>query len=158
LAQRNLSVIEVQAGTTNTFPILAGHKNNAEDVMDIVVERGGLPEASGPSLGLDASEEIPSGIVVPGIGRIGRIGRVSAVGGSVVELAGKRYVKAEAPRTIIRMQKRPKELYVFALKTGVPSNSERGQRYMIRVSQRNSAGETVGGATVVYVVRGIPEA
>jgi hypothetical protein len=50
------------------------------------------------------------------------------------------------------MHKRRGELYAFALKASIPLNSERLQRYVLKVSQINQVGKTVGGATVVYAV------
>ena len=44
LAQRNLSVINVLAGATASFPFLAGNLHNAERFMEIVVTRSRLPK------------------------------------------------------------------------------------------------------------------
>jgi len=57
LAQRNLSVINVLAGTAAAFPFLAGHVANAERSMEIVVNRSELPKGMPLQLGLDEDNE-----------------------------------------------------------------------------------------------------
>ena len=44
LAQRNLTVIDVLAGATATFPFIAGHKKNLERTMQVLVDRSKLPK------------------------------------------------------------------------------------------------------------------
>lgn len=53
LAQRNLSVIDVLAGASLSFPFLAGNLLNAERVMEIVVDRTQLPKDMKLWLALD---------------------------------------------------------------------------------------------------------
>jgi len=51
------------------------------------------------------------------------------------------------------MEKQPAQLYPLALQTTIPANAQKGNQYMIKVSQRNEKEETVGGASVIYVVK-----
>jgi len=44
LAQRNLTVIDVLAGATATFPFIAGHRKNLERTMQVLVDRSKLPK------------------------------------------------------------------------------------------------------------------
>jgi subtilisin family serine protease len=44
LAQRNLTVIDVLAGATATFPFIIGHKKNFERTMQVLVDRTKLPK------------------------------------------------------------------------------------------------------------------
>ena len=53
LAQRNLSVIDVLASSSVTFPFLAGHAFNAERVMEILVDRRRVPDGVEVLLALD---------------------------------------------------------------------------------------------------------
>lgn len=53
LAQRNLTVVDVLAGATVSFPFLAGNLNNFESKMQLVVTRGTLPPSSRVVVELD---------------------------------------------------------------------------------------------------------
>jgi hypothetical protein len=57
LAQRNLSVINVLAGAMATFPFMAGHPENREGALEIVVDRLALPDASTLLLALDEEND-----------------------------------------------------------------------------------------------------
>jgi hypothetical protein len=54
---------------------------------------------------------------------------------------------------VVRVEKQPYSMYPLALHTTIPSTAKAEQQFMIRVSQRNEQGDTVGGAGVVYLVR-----
>ena len=53
LAQRNLSVIDVLAGAAAAFPMVAGHRRNGERLIELVVDRSGLPKHVELLLSLD---------------------------------------------------------------------------------------------------------
>ena len=53
LAQRNLSVIDVLASASASFPFIAGNLYNAEHLMSIVIDRSRLPKAMPLLLALD---------------------------------------------------------------------------------------------------------
>lgn len=53
LAQRNLSVINVLAGASATFPFIAGNRYNAERSMTLLIDRSRLPAAMPLLLSLD---------------------------------------------------------------------------------------------------------
>jgi hypothetical protein len=53
LAQRNLSVIDVLAGATASFPFIAGNLYNSERIMSLMIDRSRLPQAMPLILSLD---------------------------------------------------------------------------------------------------------
>jgi subtilisin family serine protease len=53
LAQRNLTVVDVLAGATAAFPMVAGHLRNAERVLELVIDRSELPKEVELLLSLD---------------------------------------------------------------------------------------------------------
>jgi hypothetical protein len=81
-----------------------------------------------------------------------KIGKVSVRGGVVTIRDDKRYVEIRENVAVLRMEKQPNQLYPFTLQTSIPANAQKGQQYIINIGQRNQREETVGGATVVYVV------
>jgi subtilisin family serine protease len=82
-----------------------------------------------------------------------RIGKVSVEGGEVIVRDEKRYVEIREQLAVVRMEKQPRQLYLLALQTSIPAAANKGQQLMMRVAQRNERQETVGGATVIYVVK-----
>lgn len=195
LAQRNLSVINVLAGATASFPFLAGSLHNAERFMEIVVNRSLLPKdmrlllsidddgKAFPLVDLTPSAFIPKdhchgGTVFLERTRIettlgccrgvltlekgsrfdcqpsARIGKLDIIKGGVVILHDdKRFVEVREDIAMIRMEKQPNQLAPLALQTSIPAFAQKKQQYMISVAQRNEKEETVGGATVIYVVK-----
>jgi hypothetical protein len=57
LAQRNLSLINVIAGASASFPFIAGHLESRDRAIEIVVDRGELPSSSGLLLALDEEND-----------------------------------------------------------------------------------------------------
>ena len=53
LAQRNLTVIDVLAGSTIAFPFIAGHKKNREKALQVFIDRSKLPKETKLMLSLD---------------------------------------------------------------------------------------------------------
>jgi subtilisin family serine protease len=82
-----------------------------------------------------------------------RVGKVKVSGGVVILRDGRRFVEIREDTAVIRMEKQAGQLYPLALQTRIPGNAENGQDFFITVAQRNAAQETVGGATVMYVVK-----
>jgi hypothetical protein len=193
LAQRNLSVIDVLASATATFPLIAGNRHNAERIMEVVVDRGRLPKGMKLLLSLDEDGsafplvDFTPAAVTPAdhaggcmtflertrvVATLGcckgvltlekgsrfdcppsiKIGKVSVKGGEVILRDDKRYVEIREDVTVVRMEKQPNQIYPLALHAQVPANAQKGQQYMIQVSQRNEKEETVGGAAVLYLV------
>ena len=194
LAQRNLSVIDVLATASLSFPFLAGNHFNAERTMEILVDRSQLPGDMPLLLALDNDTQAfplvdltppdfapndgdKEGMVFLERTRIEatlgccrgvltlekgsrfdclpavKIGKVSVEGGEVIVRDDKRFVEIREQIAVVRLEKRPYQLYPLALQTSIPATAHTGQQYMIRVSQRNEKEETVGGATVIYVVK-----
>lgn len=194
LAQRNLSVIDVLASASATFPFLAGNRQNAERVMQVLVDRSRLPkdmrlllsidDDSGafPRVDLLGPSFMPDnhgdgGILFLERTRIEtvlgccrgvltlekgsrfdcppsvKIGKVSVKGGVLILQGDKRFVEVRDATAVVRMEKQPGQLYPLALQTTIPANAQKGNQYMIKVSQRNEKEETVGGASVIYIVK-----
>ncbi|MEH7473090.1 S8 family serine peptidase [Priestia megaterium] len=82
-----------------------------------------------------------------------KIKRVSVEGGEVILRNNKRFVEIKENFTFIQLEKQPNQLYPLSLQTTIPTNSEKGKQYTIKVSQRNQNKETVGGATVTYLIK-----
>jgi hypothetical protein len=80
------------------------------------------------------------------------IGKISVQGGEVILRNGKRYVEIRDAIAIVQMEKQPYQIYPFSLRTTIPAGAASGQQFFIKVSQQNQKGETVGGASVMYVV------
>lgn len=53
LAQRNLSVIDVIGGATATLPFVIGHFRNADNIMELIIDRRELPRQAPLTLSLD---------------------------------------------------------------------------------------------------------
>jgi hypothetical protein len=83
--------------------------------------------------------------------RIAGLKVVSVRGGEVVVRGGRQFVDIRAESALIRVEKEPNQLYPLALQTTIPANADKGEVFQVDVAQRNESGETVGGATVVYV-------
>lgn len=77
-----------------------------------------------------------------------KIGRIDTNGGELILRGNKRLIKIMESSTIIRMEKQPYQIYPMALQVAVPGDAERNDTYVIRISQRNQGGLTIGGATL----------
>jgi hypothetical protein len=192
LAQRNLSVINVLAGATASFPVVAGNRLNKEQLMEVVVDRSQLREEMQLLLSLDddiqafphidltnsqTDEQNDNAIVyldrtkieiTMGLSRgiltlergsrfdplmPTKIKKVNVKGGEVIIRNEKRCVDIKDKTAVIQMEKMPNQLYPLSLQIAIPKDSKTGDRFTIDVSQRNEKGETVGGATAIYVVK-----
>ena len=80
-------------------------------------------------------------------------GKIWVKGGEVIIREGKRLVDIRDDLALVRMQKAPGQIYPLRLLTQIPSEAGSGAEYRLTVSQRDSGGNTVGGASVVYRVR-----
>lgn len=65
----------------------------------------------------------------------------------------KRFVDLRELSPVVRMDVEPGQLYPLGLQINIPNDAKPGQRYMVSVAERNSRGETIGGATVVCQIR-----
>jgi hypothetical protein len=66
---------------------------------------------------------------------------------------GSRLAELRESKVVVRSEKRPGHLYPLELQVEIPASARRGQRYFVRIAQRNSRGEVVGGASVLYRVK-----
>jgi Subtilase family len=82
-----------------------------------------------------------------------RVGKVQVRGGEVILRDGKHFVDVREDVAIVRLEKRPHQMYPFSLHTTIPAEARGGDQYIISVAQRNEREEIVGGASAVYVVR-----
>lgn len=154
LAHRNLSVIPVQPIARVKFPILVGNRGNEEAIMEVLIELGLLSKDLPIVVTLDdPPEPFPSPRPFPYRGKLtANPGKVVVDGGKVFSRDDKRFVETSAAKTLIRMETEPRQLYLLTLGASIPDKAQTGQRYELKVSQRNQKGQTVGGATVIYQV------
>jgi hypothetical protein len=192
LAQRSLSVIDVLLAEQVAFPFLAGHAQNVDRSLQLVVNRSRLPGTMSLLLSLeDDGRAFPLVDLQPATPSPGRgegevvflertrietlfggyrsvltlekgssfdrppsrkIGDVRVQGGEVIVRNNKRYVDIRDEVAVIHMEKQPNQVYPLALHTTIPADGARGATYAIDIAQRSERGETVGGATVIYLV------
>jgi subtilisin family serine protease len=197
-AQRNLSVIDVFASASFSFPFIAGSLYNAERIMSIRIDRSRLPKAMPLLLALDddgsafpmvnfetqpTSENqntddcCDNGLVFldrtrvqtrlgccPGVLtlekgsrfdclKVNKLGKVTVKGGNVILRGDKRYVEVKESVVTVQMEKSPNRIYPLSLRTTLPATAEKGEQFFIQVAQQNAQGTTVGGATMVYLVK-----
>ncbi len=197
-AQRNLSVIDVFASASFSFPFIAGSLFNAERVMSVVIDRSRLPKAMPLLLALDDDgsafplvdfETQPTnkdehkdecgndGLVFlertrvkTRLGcctgvltlekssrfdclKVRKLGNVTVKGGDVILRDDKRYVEVKESVVTVQMEKSPNSIYPLSLRTTIPAAAEKGEQLFIQVAQQNAQGATVGGATMIYLVK-----
>lgn len=198
LAQRNLSVIDVLAGASASFPFIAGSLYSAERTMSIMIDRSRLPntmplllvlddegsafplvdfESQSPGENQNTDDHCDdrlvfmertrvktrlgccSGMLTLEKGsrfeclKVHKLGRVTVKGGEVILRGDKRYVEIKESVVTVQMEKSPNRIYPLSLQTTLPATAEKGQQFFITVAQQNAQGTTVGGASVVYLVR-----
>jgi subtilisin family serine protease len=198
LAQRNLSVVDVFAGASVTFPMLAANELSEDTFMEILIDASRFAKESHLVLALEDNgkafplvepararvdngdghgrDEDGDGIEFldrtrirtvfagcPGVltlekgsrferERRPRLEKIRVEGGELVLRDGRRFVDIREPFVSIRLEKEPHVFYPLALHATIPEGA-RGEHFLLEASQRNAHGETVGGATAVYVVR-----
>jgi Subtilase family len=197
-AQRNLSVIDVFASASFSFPFIAGSLYNAERIMSIRIDRSRLPKAMPLLLALDddgsafpmvnfetqptrenqnTDDCCDNGLVFldrtrvqtrlgccPGVLtlekgsrfdclKVNKLGKVTVKGGNVILRGDKRYVEVKESVVTVQMEKSPNRIYPLSLRTTLPATAEKGEQFFIQVAQQNAQGTTVGGATMVYLVK-----
>jgi hypothetical protein len=194
IAQRNLSVVNYLAGSSYSFPFIAGNQQNNETVMELLIDRSKIPNdmdlflsvdydySAFPLLNLknkpvlyeqDSEKRIVflertrlemtldccRGVVTLEKGSSFdcqtpvNIENNTIEGGEIILRDNKRFVKIMDSISVIRVKKQPKQIYPFTLLTNIPENAEKGREYRITVAQRNQKGVTVGGATLVGIVK-----
>jgi len=198
LAQRNLSVIDVLASASASFPFIAGSLYNAERTMSIMIDRSRLPKAMPLLLALDddgsafplvnfetqSSSENQNtndcsddgliflertrintrlgcctGVLTLEKGsrfdclKVNKLGKVTVKGGDVILRGDKRYVEVKESVVTVQMEKSPNSIYPLSLRTTIPATAEKGEQFSIQVAQQNAQGTTVGGATMVYLLK-----
>lgn len=198
LAQRNLSVIDVLASASASFPFIAGSLYNAERIMSITIDRSRLPKAMPLLLALDDDgsafplvnfDTQPSsenqntddccddglvflertrvntrlgccmGVLTLEKGsrfdclKVNKLGRVTVKGADVILRGDKRYVEVKESVVTVQMEKSPNSIYPLSLRTTLPATAEKDEQFFIQVAQQNAQGTTVGGATMIYLVK-----
>lgn len=198
LAQRNLSVIDVLASASASFPFIAGSLYNAERIMSIMIDRSRLPKTMPLLLALDDDGSAfplvnfetqlsggnqntddccddglvflertrvktrlgcSTGVLTLGKGsrfdclKVNKLGKVTVKGGDVILRGDKRYVEVKASVVTVQMEKSPNRIYPLSLRTTLPATAEKGEQFLIQVTQQNTQGTTVGGAAMVYLVK-----
>ncbi len=141
---------------TRAFPHVIQKERDPRDIREhlddlfVFLERSILETTWGGRKGLLTLEKgshfsLPPGLVLND--------KVEVQGGEVLLRGGKRFVELRDFSPAVKVEKEPGRLYVQELHVQIPPNARSGQRYTARVTQRNSRGETIGGATVIYRVK-----
>ncbi|MEO6327285.1 MAG: S8 family serine peptidase [Ginsengibacter sp.] len=78
---------------------------------------------------------------------------VNVKGGEVILKKGKRYVRLQENVTTIELEKDAQKVYPFSVVIDFNNSAEKGKEYVVKVSQQNVQGTTVGGATVIYNIK-----
>ncbi len=73
-------------------------------------------------------------------------------GGEIIVRGGKQYVEIREQKTVIRLEKQPNQIYPLSVQFEIPSTVRKGEELCLVVSQQNHTGETVGGATAIYLI------
>ncbi len=82
-----------------------------------------------------------------------RVGGVEVEGGVVVLEDGRRFVEVQQDVAVVRLEKAPYQIYPLAIETAIPKDPKPGEQLMITVAQRDEQRQTVGGASVLYLVQ-----
>jgi hypothetical protein len=140
---------------TRVFPRLGGWEREApfvrgplEDLF-VVLEHTRLETAFGGRRGVLTLEKGSRFSVPPP----SLFDAVNIKGGELILRDGSRLAELRESKVVVRSEKRPGRLYPLELQVEIPASARRGQRYFVRIAQRNSRGEVVGGASVLYRVK-----
>lgn len=82
-----------------------------------------------------------------------KLTNIKVRGGEIIERNGVRFVRVEEQTAVIRATIRPHTSLALAIETKVPASARRGEKFKIALAQRNVRGETIGGASVMFVVK-----
>jgi subtilisin family serine protease len=74
-------------------------------------------------------------------------------GGEIILKDNRPFLKIIDPLSVILIKKQPKQIYPFTLLANIPENAEKGQKYRVTIAQRNQKGVTVGGATLIGIIK-----
>ncbi len=80
-----------------------------------------------------------------------RPGNVLVRGGELVLRDGKRYVEVREPQATIRIEKAPGQMLALEVQGALPAGIAAGTQMMLDVAQRDEAGQTVGGASMIWI-------
>lgn len=163
LAQRNLTVVEAAAGSSQVFPVVAGHSRNPERWYHVLIALEGPPRGCRVSVVPDPERSLfprldegrslrrrPSAPDEEG-GVRRRPGWIEAELGAWTGRHGE--VVIARPEGSVRVVRLPGDTREFHVVTKLPDEARAGSRFRIDVRQQDERWRTVGGATVVYVVR-----
>ncbi|MGD2068857.1 MAG: S8 family serine peptidase [Gemmatimonadota bacterium] len=163
LAQRNLTVVEAAAGSSQVFPVIAGHRRNPERWYRILLVLEALPPGCRVSIEpsperslfprfAEGRDHRPRPVEEDGEGDVRRLpGRIEEELGASRGRQG--VVNLVRPAGSVRVVRLPGDTREFHLVTTLPDEARAGARCRIDVHQQDERGRTVGGATVEYRVR-----
>ena len=78
---------------------------------------------------------------------------VAVKGGELIMRGGKRFVEIREQKTVIQLEKQAGQMYPFSVRFDIPPTAKKGEDLQLVVSQQNAKGETIGGATAIYMVK-----
>lgn len=149
LGQKNISVVDATIDSDVVFPFMVGSPMNREKVLEILIDRSRLPS----SFAITAHAGAGSAAMVPHtrwrLEEIAPLTLADAAGESLDNRVGMAIVE---PRRTLRLHRLARSRQPLALRIHVPAGAAPG-RYPVEITQRDGAGHTVGGVTVVLRVK-----
>lgn len=82
-----------------------------------------------------------------------KLSTIKVTGGEIIERDGARFVRIDGRSAVVRAAKLPKTSLPLMLETKLPATAKRGETFEITLAQRNTQGETISGASVMFVVK-----
>ena len=76
---------------------------------------------------------------------------VEVKGGELIIRNNKRYVLLEDEITIVQFSKTAQHIYPLTIFSELNGQVKKGMEYTLKVSQQNAKGQTLGGATAIYI-------
>jgi subtilisin family serine protease len=148
LAQRNLTVSPLRM---MSMPIVIGHPENPDDLVELVIEAGELVKRGQVHLMLgNARAALPAAdraqAFVKGDVKLGRV-----TGGRAKRIGNERAVVLEAPRAIVELRLPRPGRYPLRLRVNPPHGAHANEPFVVHASQRSPAHGVTGGATLALV-------
>jgi hypothetical protein len=151
MAQRNLSEVFVSSGSPGSFHFVMGHVSNKQLTAHLMIAHKGLPQGAKLELLLDGNDKLYPALNLDSQRKPLDLLEVNH---KSIELRGReRLLDLTEPTTLVRLKKEPRKMYPLSLRFTPPEHAKPGDRFKVRIAQRNEKDVIVGGVTAVFVVR-----
>ena len=148
LAQRNLSVSDTRSAH---FPFVIGHPADDTRVVELIVEAGELAKRGAVHLLTgDARAAFPAADRAKAFAAgEPKFGAVS--GGAITKFQGARAVRIGAPRAVVELILPRAGRFAMQFAIDLPAQSQKTEKFLLRVAQRSGSRGVTGGATLAFV-------